>query len=49
MGFFDKLNVKDLDSEIINTEHKIKQSKFKINVLKSSKIDKTRNFDIYEI
>ena len=26
-----------------------KESKFKVNVLKSRKIDKTRNFDIYEI
>ena len=36
MGFFDKLNKKELDKEILDTEVKIKQSKFKINELEQT-------------
>lgn len=36
MGFFDKLNKKELDKEIFDTEVKIKQSKFKINELEQT-------------
>ena len=38
-----------LFSYLENSFFNSKESKFKVNVLKLNKIDKIRNFDIYEI